>query len=463
MNFFLIFINILDNTNSMASAVDFLWYDFVSHESLLFDEALNCENFSSSFIADFPFLASIFGVQFESSFVSIDALVKSTLFDEWHYSRINKHLRLSILYTSFLTDIFIEFQTKYPFYASFLISDFQDLPSFVLNFSPELLLVYIQYVDHVLDDSWFSLNSGVFFDIYSDSVKFVILEAVDFIFFSFFYFFLALIVLTSLRIQQWVIFTEAPLARFYYYLYSLAKETRIQFDALLFTILIAVFYFITLLMTFDDDLEESIETMSSFWFSFFLMVVLFLIYKHSYHYFSFLEMSVSEGKSASFIAKQFFRDFVNTFALFLRFAILLFRLNVYDGLDDLYDSYYFFLGDFDDDEYHDDLFFNVFASLNFENDNNEDRSFLSEEEHDWTADLFQLYFLVWGKIFFFLFFIVEEILRIALAIYITYLITFDVHAVNCSHIEDFYFFAKKNKKIGSKIKGFSPFKILRYH
>jgi hypothetical protein len=59
--------------------------------------------------------------------------------------------------------------------------------------------------------------------------------------------------------------------------------------------------------------------------------------------------------------------------------------------------------------------------------------------------LFHLYFLTWGKLFTFIFFILEEILRLSLAFYICYLITFEVHSVNCSYIEDNYFAASREK------------------
>ena len=38
----------------------------------------------------------------------------------------------------------------------------------------------------------------------------------------------------------------------------------------------------------------------------------------------------------------------------------------------------------------------------------------------------------------FIFFILEEILRLSLGFYICYLITFEVHSVNCSYVEDNY-------------------------
>jgi hypothetical protein len=51
-------------------------------------------------------------------------------------------------------------------------------------------------------------------------------------------------------------------------------------------------------------------------------------------------------------------------------------------------------------------------------------------------DLFYFYFVCWGKFFTFIFFIIEEILRLSLAFYISYLIVFEVHAVNFSYIEE---------------------------
>jgi hypothetical protein len=70
------------------------------------------------------------------------------------------------------------------------------------------------------------------------------------------------------------------------------------------------------------------------------------------------------------------------------------RLNIYDTVDDIFDSYYIFLGDFDDDEYFIDLFFSMFTVMFFDTDNNDDRSFFLEDEMDLANDLFALYFVV---------------------------------------------------------------------
>jgi hypothetical protein len=148
-----------------------------------------------------------------------------------------------------------------------------------------------------------------------------------------------------------------------------------------------------LIATFDDDQEELIEMFDVGFFYFFCALILFLLFKYSQHYFAFLEASVAEGRSVSYVTKQFFRDFINTFALFLRFFILLFRLNVYDTLDDFYDSYYIYVGDFDDDEYFNEMFFSMYGLFFFDIDNNDDRSFSLEDENEFMLDLFYIYFL----------------------------------------------------------------------
>lgn len=57
-------------------------------------------------------------------------------------------------------------------------------------------------------------------------------------------------------------------------------------------------------------------------------------------------------------------------------------------------------------------------------------------------DLFMLYFISWSKLFLFLAFILEEIFRIALALYISYIIIFEIHASNYSYNEETSFAAK---------------------
>ena len=97
----------------------------------------------------------------------------------------------------------------------------------------------------------------------------------------------------------------------------------------------------------------------------------------------------------------------------------------------------------EEDEYLNELFFSIYGTLFFLSENDSDNSFLLEDESDFSKDLFYIYFIVWGKLFYFLVLILEEISRLALAFYVCYLIIFEVHNVNCSYKEDNFFNEKK--------------------
>jgi hypothetical protein len=196
------------------------------------------------------------------------------------------------------------------------------------------------------------------------------------------------------------------------------------------------------LMAFDDDQEEVIEFIDTFFFNFITVIIVYMLYRYSIHYFSFLEASTSEGKAVKFII-QTGKDAINSISIFLRFYLLAIRINIYDLLDDVMDSYYCLLIDFDDDEYFSELLLSIHGTLFFTNDNHDDRSFLLEDENGFMGDLFYLYFLIFGKIVFFLVFMIEEAGKVFLGFFISFLIIFEMHSVNCSYREDLYINIKK--------------------
>jgi len=316
-----------------------------------------------------------------------------------------------------------------------------------LYYSPEVILVLNDYVTIFWLNSALNYTPSVVFDFFSDSLNSSLSEFVENIILFFIFIWFIVILVNVFQITKWNNPLEIYMFKLLNYFYTISKESRVQFEAFLQTVFFFLFYWSMLIATFDDDQEELIEMFDTGFFIFFCGLIGFLIFKYSQHYFAFLEASVAEGRSAAFITKQFFRDFINTFALFLRFFILLFRLNVYDTLDDFYDSYYIYVGDFDDDEYFNEIFFSFYPLIFFDTDNNDDRSLFLEDESDFAFDFFYIYFLCWAKFFTFIFFILEEILRLSLAFYICYLIIFEVHSVNCSYVEDFYFSsARQNVK-----------------
>ena len=173
----------------------------------------------------------------------------------------------------------------------------------------------------------------------------------------------------------------------------MSVEVRFQFEAALQSSFFIFLYTSMMLATFDDDQEELTEFFNSMLYYFFLSTLVYYLYKYSIHYFSYLEASKGDSKAVSPIT-QFLFDALNTIAFVLRFLVLMIRLNIYDAVDDVLDSYYIFMADFEEEEYFSDAFFSMFSVMTFDTDVNDDRSFLFEDEMDISVDLFTIYFLV---------------------------------------------------------------------
>ena len=175
----------------------------------------------------------------------------------------------------------------------------------------------------------------------------------------------------------------------------------------------------------------------------FLFTLSILVWSHSIHLFSFLEASIREGKSSMVVLRQFGKDMFNIITLVSRFLTLVLRLNIYDTMDDIHDSYYIFFEDFGDDEYYAETLFSRLGFSFFDIDVKDDRSIFLENTLDISFDLFSFYYIAWSKFTFFLLFAVDEVVRVILASYIIFLIVFEVHAVNRSYTEDSYINTKR--------------------
>jgi hypothetical protein len=218
-----------------------------------------------------------------------------------------------------------------------------------------------------------------------------------------------------------------------------------QFEAAVTLFFLLFLYGTMMIITFDDDQEEFLEYFEQLLFTGVFYVFIYYVFRVGVHFFSFLEASVSEGRTFSFVLSQFRRDALNAFAFVMRLCVLMLRFFIYETNDDILDSYYIFIGDFDDDEYFNELFFSVAPILFFDTDNNDDRSFFFEDEFDFTSDLFSLYFVFLAKLSALMFYVPEGIARTFLAFYIGYLIIFEVHTANRSYTEDSYINSKRTQ------------------
>ena len=429
---------------SLNSFIESSWLQtYKSTDQAWLSDALNWEKTSTLVASDWSLVSFVFQSSFINQHMAIDAISKTSHLD---VILLNSHSSKNFseyLLSSTMNDVLLETNTLFFPLSSLLQSEYQDTYSTTLLIAPELSIALKEYTSVYWLASTINSAPASVFDSYTNNLNYFPGEGmISFLLFALFTWFLVHF-FSTIVVLKWTLPISSHFTRWYYYFFSMSRETRVQFEAVLQTLLFILLYWAMAIMAFDDDQEEVIEFIDTAFFYMFSFIIFYLCYKHSIHYFAFLAASKTETRSVKFVANQFFADFLDTFSLMLRFYILLFRMNVYDNLDDFFDSYYIFVGDFDDDEYLNELFLSIHGTILFTLDNNDDRSFLLEDENDFSNDFFYTYFVLWGKLYLFVFFIAELAARLGLAFYIFYLIIFEVHSVNCSYREDNFMNTKK--------------------
>ena len=385
---------------------------------------------------------------YQSSFINqhitTTILTKTTYLDTLLVStNLNYNNSLKTLYMGFTEDLSTQTVTYFLPFNFLLQCEYQDPLSVVLLLTPELTLMMNEYLYDYSTAANFIVNIVSVLDSYTSNTGFSFdLNPLYFVFFALFVW-TFIYFICSTTILSWVTTNQNQFVRLYYYFFTLSREIRIQLEATFQTILFFILYWGAVLMTFDDNQEEIISFIDGSCFYLFVLLTVYIIWRYSIHYFAFIEASVVDGRSVSFLFKQCFKDFLNSLSLILRFYILLLRINVYDTLDDFLDSYYIFVGDFDEDEYLGELFTSLYDSFLHLQENDCDTSYLMVDEHSLSSDLLNTYFIVWGKLFYLMFFIVEEAARLSLAFYVCYLIVYEVHLVNVSYREDLFLYKKR--------------------
>jgi len=415
-----------------------------------FEMVLNINTLYAPVFLDFMPILALLQPNFANSHVSFDSITKSSTIDVLLQCLDVNNLddtsgikTMTFLYENFYKDG----------NAKTLI--LQPLLYFLNQETLQNLITTIQYLSIDLNSTvWeFSYTTSFNFitqslsasqlDSYKDSTGFTLLESVSYMVATLLFMTLIILCEKIARIQKFQNAANSYLTKIINFLWNFALEQRLQLDSTIILFFFLVLYSSMMIATFDDDQEELLELFNTYLFYFFIYTFLYSLFKHSIHTFSFVEFTKVEG-SSYFMLFQFFFDGFNVIALSLRFLVLMGRLNIYDGLDDILDSYYIFVADFDDDEYFNELLFSTFGSMSYDLDNHDDRSFLLEDESDFTLDLYSIYFIVWGKFLFFILFILDELGRMALAFFVTYLLVFEMNTPNRSYIEDTFLTSKNS-------------------
>jgi hypothetical protein len=417
---------------------------YKSSNQVWLNDSLNWEKVSAIVTMDWTIPSFITQSTFINNHILFDTITRMSYLDVF---LINSNLNLnktSIFYLNIINDSFLHLITFFLPITPLLHSEYNETFSTTFLVAPELVTLFTDYISIYYFNNTFNFSVVQVFDSYTNNLNYFIGEGIiTYLLFIVYIWFIIYCFLVSLLLK-WVQPFGFQFLRFYYYFYSTAKDVRLQFETFLQIIVFLALYWSVVIFTFDDDQEEAIEFFDTVVFYVFSVLFIYFLYKYSIHYFAFLAASENSGRTVKFIALQFKADFLNSFSVLIRFYALFFRVNIYDFIEDVFDTYYIFIGDFDDDEYLNELFLSLHGTFLFTLDNLDDRSFLYEDENDFTNDLFFMYFIVWGKFTYFFIYLLEIVPRISLGFFIFYLVIFEIHGVNQSYKEDSYF---SNKRI----------------
>ena len=427
----------------MKFTSEFNWYvSYIDTDMLWLEESLNWDDVFELSIVEYNILSMLIVATFLNTHLLLDWCVKLAFSDLVLLADTTTLLSLKSFFLTFTHDdttTFISLMLQLP---HLFYSDFQDLISTIIYYSPDLAFS----LHYMIVEYWLSCvmlaAPALVFDSYQDVTSASNAEFTEYMIAFIPFLLYIVLLLTVTRVTTLLGINDSYATRAYFYLYSLSSEVRFQLEAALQVFFFVFLYTSMMVATFDDSQEELLEFFNTMCYYFFLFTMGYYLYKYSFHYFSFLEAAKGDSK-ATLTFSQFLFDALNIIAFVLRFLVLMIRLNIYDSVDDVLDSYYIFMADFDEEEYFSDTFFSMFSVISFDIDVNDDRSFQFEDELDFSGDLFTVYFLIWGKFSYFWLFILEEIARVSLALYVTYLLIFEINAVNRSFVEDSYLSSKR--------------------
>jgi hypothetical protein len=170
-------------------------------------------------------------------------------------------------------------------------------------------------------------------------------------------------------------------------------------------------------------------------FTLFCFSTLFILFKLSIHVPGFLELAYKGRYFRVLLVKQLVRDIFSVIILTVRIGSLLARLTLYDLLDDVLESYYIFAEDHTDKAKKKALillvqenFMSVDANYKY---NRKDKPFT----HHSSIDLYEIYIKPLKQLFTFLFFLVEEVLKLSIGVFISYVMLVEVYSGSLSYAE----------------------------
>lgn len=222
---------------------------------------------------------------------------------------------------------------------------------------------------------------------------------------------------------------------FYKYFYSKTYQLGMDYRFTLLTVSIFSSYWFFSILNYDETDYSFTEVLNSWLVYCFIFAAVFTFFKLSFYSFSILELNYASESTFALLVHQFGRDVFAWYSLTLRIASLLIRVTLYDMLDDGIESYYIFFDDFLDDTDITVLLLSFYEeNLNFSL-SNKNQSLDFNEKFFYAFDFYYTYVYIVQGLFMFWFFLIEELFKLLLGTYITYIILIETYSGFLSYSE----------------------------
>jgi len=249
-----------------------------SDQSWLTD-SLNWDKLTGIAYHDYSFLSLICKSYFLNHYFFLAYASKLSFFDILFLNNNFYEYNILGFYNYFIMDLYLSFNSQFLQKLSYFSTNNQDSIILVLWFAPEVIVAFYDYfyVYYGGHNTLLPLASSCF-DSYVTSMDYSVNEGVIFFFLFFLFSWFLIYFFYMVFILKWSNLQWNQFLRFYFYSFSISKDTRVQYETVIQTAIFFIFYWSMTIMSFDDDKEELIEYLDSTFFLFFYLynIIFFL-------------------------------------------------------------------------------------------------------------------------------------------------------------------------------------------
>jgi len=222
---------------------EYAWLNsYLDNDTLWLESSLNWEDAFSIIVNDFTIYSFLATPFFINSHFFLDSFTKLSFIDILFIAETNKTRYSRELYDLFIWDIATSFSNKFFPAQFFFYTDYQDFISIMLRYSPEIVLVFETYLNTFWLNSLVNAAPSVVFDIFHDSVVSTVAEFTEYLSLLFIFVWLVVFILNVFSITKWSNALDSQGSRLFYYIYSVARESRVQFEAFILTFFFFFFF-----------------------------------------------------------------------------------------------------------------------------------------------------------------------------------------------------------------------------